>query len=330
MHIDFYGVPPIMRSVLKKKLKKHSLTFTKDCLTLKNVNSSTEILGIFVDSQIDKQILKKLKKLKLIVTLSTGYDHIDLVSTSQKKITVCNVPSYGEHTVAQHTLALMLALSRKLFNAVKHVKEGGFDYHGLCGFDLKDKTIGIIGTGHIGIHVIHMLQGFDVHIIAYDKFPNKELAKKYNFSYVSLKKLFVTSDIISIHVPLFTQTIHLINKSRIKQMKKGVYLINTARGALIDAAALLFGLETGIIAGAGLDTFEDEEVLQTTESLLDTHLNKDIVKITAINQKIIDHPNTLVTPHSAFNSNESLQRIANTTVDNIEQYLLKTPINTLS
>ncbi len=320
MNIDIYGAPTIMRRVFKKELKKHNLNFNKDILSLDNINPKTEILGVFVDSKIDKKILKKLKKLKLIVTLSTGYDHIDLKSCNKKKIPVCNVPSYGENTVAQHAVALILALSRKLFDSVKHVKEGGFDYHGLRGFDLQNKTIGVIGTGHIGQHVIKMLSGFDVNIVAYDKFGNKDLAKKYNFKYVSLKKLLNTSDIVTIHVPLFKETTHLINKTRVKQMKKNSYLINTARGAIVDAKALLYGLDSGIIAGAGLDTFEEENILQHNEELLGSQLSKDELEMIAINQKIIDHPKTIVTPHSAFNSKEALERIANTTVNTINAF----------
>lgn len=327
MNIEIYGAPPIMRRVFRKKLKHYNLNFNKNILSLDNINPKTQVLGVFIDSKITPEILKKLKKLKLIVTLSTGYDHIDIKACKKRNIPVCNVPSYGENTVAQHAVALILALSRKLFDAVTHVKHGGFDYQGLRGFDLQNKTIGVIGTGHIGQHVIKMLSGFDVNIIAYDKFKKKNLDKELNFTYTSLKKLLNTSDIVTIHVPLFKETTHLINKTRIKQMKKNSYLINTARGAIVDAKALLFGLKNNIIAGAGLDTFEGENLLQHNEKLLDSALDKEELKIAAINQAIIDHPKTIITPHSAFNSKEALERIAETTVNTIEAFNNKQPLD---
>lgn len=320
----FYGIIPDMKIYLRKKMKKYNLVVASEKpLDVKKLDPNTEILGVFVDSKIDKSVFEKLKKMKLVVTMSTGYDHIDYVEAKKRKICVCNVPTYGENTVAQHAMALILAMSRKLFQSVKRVKEGVFDYHGLRGFDLKDKVIGIIGTGHIGIHLIDMLQGFGVKIIAFDAFPNKDLTQKHNFTYVPLNKLLSSSDIISLHVPLLDSTLHMINKKNVKKLKRGVLVINTARGALIEPEAMVYGLENGIISGAGLDVLEEEFNIQHHEELLMNKVNRQDIKDTLMDNIIIDHPNTIVTPHNAFNSTEALQRIIDTTIDNIDSFMKK-------
>ena len=321
MNCAFYSVPPDMKNYLRAKLRGHKVFIsTKPFTCCDEINPDIEVLGVFVDCKVDKKVLSKLKKLKLVVTMSTGYDHVDCKTAKGKKIVVCNVPTYGENTVAQHALALMLAISRKLFESIKRVKEGNYDYHGLRGFDLKNKTIGIIGTGHIGIHLIDMLQGFDANIIAYDAFPNKELEKTHNFKYVNKNKLITESDIISLHVPLFDSTLHMINKSAIKKMKKGVVIINTARGALIKPEALVWGLETGQVSVAGLDVLEEENNIAHHEQLLSGKVSTQDVHDTLMDNIIIDHPNTIVTPHNAFNSTEALQRIIDTTVSNVKGY----------
>jgi len=322
LNCAFYSVPADMKSYLQSKLRDHKVTIsTKPFSGCEEIDPNVEVLGVFVDCKVDKKIITKLKKLKLIVTMSTGYDHVDCRTAKGKKIAVCNVPTYGENTVAQHALALMLAISRKLFTSVKRVKEGTYDYHGLRGFDLKNKTIGIIGTGHIGIHLIDMLQGFDANIIAYDAFPNKELEKTHNFKYVSKTKLTAESDIISLHVPLFDSTYHMINKTTIKKMKSGVVIINTARGALIDSKALVWGLENKIISSAGLDVLEEENNLINHEQLLTGHVSTQDIYDTLMDNILIDHPNTIITPHNAFNSTEAMQRIIDTTIDNIKSFI---------
>lgn len=317
---SFFGVMPDMKKYLRSKMRGFDLNMTDQPLDLEKLDPKTEILGVFVDSQVDAKVFTKLKKLKLIVTMSTGYDHIHLPSAKKRKIPVCNVPYYGENTVAQHAIALILSLSRKLFHSVKRVKEGVYDYHGLRGFDLKNKTIGIIGTGHIGMHLIDMLEGFEANVVAFDAYPNKQLEKQYNFKYVSKTKLLKESDIISLHVPLFPTTYHMIGKKEIKMMKKGVYIINTARGGLIDPEALVWGLESNHIGGAGIDALEDEQFMQDPEKLISSKMQPYNIKTSLMNNIIIDHPNTIVTPHNAFNSTEALQRIFDTTVDNIKKY----------
>lgn len=330
LNCTFYGIVPDMKTYLRSQLRGHKVKIFEEPISEDNLDKETEILGVFVDSEVDKNVFKKMPHLKFIATLSTGYDHIDLKEAEKRKIPVSNVPTYGEDTVAQHTMALILALTRKLFPSVKRVKEGIYDYHNLRGFDLKDKTVGVIGTGHIGMHLIGMLQGFNVKIIAFDAFPNKENAKKYNFAYVPLKKLLAESDIISLHTPLLPSTYHLINKKNIKMLKKGTYLINTARGGLIEPEALVIGLESGQIAGAGLDVLEDEDLIENPDKLLAKDCRECDIKDSLMNNIIIDHPNTIVTPHNAFNSLEALKRIFDTSIDNIKSFTQKELKNTVS
>lgn len=319
--IGFYGIDSEMKDYLKKKLKGHKLKFTSELLTLDVVDSATEILGVFVESQVDEKLLSKLPKLKLIVTMSTGFDHVDLEAAKKRGIPVCNVPTYGENTVAEHAVALTLALTRKLFPAVKRVKEGVYDYHGLRGVDLKGKTVGVIGTGNIGRHYIAMMHCFQTRVIAYDAFPNEKLAEEIGFEYVTLARLLSQSDIISLHVPLFRETFHMIHKGNIKKMKKGAYLINTARGALVDPEALLWALDTGHLAGAGLDVLEDEEMLKDMKPLLYSEGKDSAIRTSLMNNALIDHPKTIVTPHNAFNSIEAVYRILDTTVENIHTFM---------
>jgi D-lactate dehydrogenase len=329
MLATFTSILPSLKPYLRKNLKNLKLEISDKPLNLEKINPETEILGVFVDSTVDKKVFEKLPKLKLIVTFSTGYDHIDLKIAKKRKVVVCNVPTYGENTVAQHALTLMLALSRKLFDSVKRVKEGVYDYHGLVGFDLKDKTIGIVGAGHIGVHLIDMLEGFEARIIAHDPCATTQVAVEHNFELVSFNTLLKESDIISLHVPLCDDTRHMVNKSAINKMKQGVYIINTARGGLIDAKALVDGLQNGKIAGAGLDVLEEEGYLMHTQKITQKTSAKEI-ELSLMENIIIDHPNTIVTPHNAFNSAEALKRIMDTSIENVEGFLegeIKNQIN---
>jgi D-lactate dehydrogenase len=304
----------------------HDIAISPTTLEYTHLDHDTTILGVFVDSNVDKKIIDSMPHLKHIATFSTGYDHIDISYAHKKKITVSNVPTYGENTVAEHALGLLLSLSRKLYPSIKRVKEGRHDYHGLQGFDIKGKTIGVIGTGHIGIHFIQLLRGFEARILAYDAFPKKQLEKEYGFSYASLDRVLQESDVISLHAPLLPSTRHIIDTKAVKKMHRGIYLINTARGGLIDPAALLYGLQDGTIAGAGLDVLEEELVFKTPENILS--LKKPIdIRQCLIENAIIDHPNTIITPHNAFNSVEALNRIIDTALTNIKNFIAGTPSN---
>ncbi|MFA6274821.1 MAG: NAD(P)-dependent oxidoreductase, partial [Candidatus Paceibacterota bacterium] len=199
------------------------------------VENDADIISIFVDSRLDVETLNYFPNLKLLVTRSTGFDHIDLDLCRQRNIQVANVPSYGEDTVAEYTFALILALSRKIYESYDRIREtGSFGLDGLRGFDLKNKTLGVIGTGRIGRNVIEIARGFNMNIIAYDKFPNEEYAKQMNYQYLSFKDVLAKADILTLHIPYTSENHHLLNVESIAKMKKGAYLINTARGGLVE------------------------------------------------------------------------------------------------
>lgn len=316
----FYGIWPEMKNYVRSKMSGFHCTISSDKISKENLNKNADILAVFVESPVTKETIKAMKKLKMIASMSTGYDHIDLKTAKTKKIPVCNVPSYGENSVAEFAFGLLLNLTRKIFPSVKRVKEGIYDFHGLRGVDLKGKTLGVIGTGRIGAHLIKMAKGFELNVLGYDPHPNKDLAKNFDFKYTTLDKLLASSDFISLHVPLFKETYHLINKKNIKKIKKGAYLINTARGGLVDPEALVWALENSQLAGAGLDVLEDEGFINDHEKMISGECSECEIKTNLMNNIIIDHQNTIITPHNAFNSTEALQRIIDTTVDNIRAF----------
>jgi len=289
---------------------------------------NAEVLCGFITSKFSKEILEKLPNLKFIATMSTGFDHIDLDYCKSRNIKVSNVPYYGENTVAEHAFALILALSRKIVSGANKTKDGDFSFYRLRGFDLKDKTIGIIGLGNIGKHVAKMAKGFDMKIIAQDPYKDLKFAKKYDIKYYSLNSLLKRSDVITLHVPHMKSTHHLINKENIKFIKKGAILINTARGGLIETEALLWALERDLLKGVGLDVLEEEALLKNTDEMLIKQLHKnklteEQIKILLEDHVLIDYDNVIVTPHNAFNSEEALLRILNTTIINIRSYCRK-------
>lgn len=317
----FFEAEPWEQEYLKKNLKECEFKGYESRLTEKNVKlaKDAEILGVFVWDIVNKKILDKLPKLKLIVTTSTGFDHIDLKECKRRGITVCNVPSYGENTVAEHAMGLLLAVTRKIVESVNRTRKGNFNLEGLEGRDLKGKTIGILGTGNIGTYVCKYAKAFEMNVIACDKFPDKQKAKKIGFKYVSLNKLFKESDIISLHVPYCKETHHIINKKNVKKLKKGCIIINTARGKLIDTEALLLGLKKGYISGCGLDVLEEETAIKEEKEL--AKLSKAKQRIVKKEKELLKDKKVLVTPHNAFNTTEALTRIMHTTVENINKYL---------
>lgn len=325
--IVFYGLWPELHEYTRKLLRGYSCSLHSEKINVDNVDPQVDIIAVFIESPVTKEIISKMPQLKLIAAMSTGYDHIDLKAAKQNKIIVANVPTYGENTVAEHTFALILGLTRKLFDSVKRVKEGSYDFHGLRGMDLKDKTLGVVGTGHIGLHVIRMAKGFDMNVVAYDVKPNKQMAKTLGFTYAPLNQVLKKSDIVTLHTPLFKSTYHLINKKNIKLMKPGSLLINTARGGLVEPEALLQALKDNRLGGAGLDVLEDEGLLQNFEQVMSCDKDNCKLKTSLINNLLIDHPNTIVTPHNAFNSVEALQRIIDVTVQNIKSFTSGTITN---
>jgi len=286
-----------------------------------------EIASVFIYSKASAGVLRQTKKLKLIATRSTGYDHIDLAACRKKNILVANVPHYGENTVAEHTFALILALSRRVHQAYVRTIRGDFSFMGLQGFDLKGKTLGVVGTGRIGLHVVRMAAGFGMKVVAFDVFKNGLMAETLGFTYAPLDELLAQSDIVTLHAPYSPATHHLINKRNIARMKKGALLINTARGGLVDTDALTRALDSGHLGGAGLDVLEGEDLIKEENQILSKQYPAGKLKTLLQNHILMHRENVVITPHIGFNSYEAFLRILQTTVANIRAYRAGAPEN---
>ncbi len=330
MKIAFFEIENWEIEYLKKELAGFELVFFKEKLSEENIKKAEDhqIVSVFIDSQINKEILAKLPDLKMIAVRATGFDNIDMEVTKKRNIAVCNVPTYGENTVAEHTFGLILNLSRQIHKSIQSVREKGFIPDGLRGFDLKNKTLGIVGTGHIGQHIARIANGFEMNVLASDVKEDKKMAKKLGFKYVSLEELLKNSDIITLHVPYNKNTHHLINSNNINLIKRGAYLINTARGGIIETDALVKALGNGILAGAGLDVLEEECSIKEERQLLSkSFLETCDVKTMLQNHILMERENVIITPHNAFNSREALERILETTVENIREFAKERAVN---
>jgi D-lactate dehydrogenase len=286
-----------------------------------------EIISVFIYSELDKPTLGKLPKLRLIATRSTGYDHVDLAECRRRGILISNVPYYGENTVAEHAFGLILSLSRKIHKAVMQTSRFEFSLEGLRGFDLKGKTIGVVGAGRIGLHVIRIAKGFGMEVLAYDVRQEPLLAEVLGFTYVPFEELLRRSDVITLHAPLNKATHHMINKNNIDSIKRGAILINTARGSVVQTEALLSALDQGILSGAGLDVFEGEESIKEETALLVQQLPGEKLREIILSYALLHRDNVVVTPHIGFYSEEALHRIMQTTEENICRFLEGTPAN---
>lgn len=322
MKIVFFELEEWEKDYLKQRIPNQDVHFFTEKVKDANIENvkDADIVATFVFSPFTKDVLDKFPNLKLLTTMSTGYDHIDLDECKRRGITVTNVPAYGDNTVAEHAFGLMLNLSRNIHKAyLRTSKENNFSYDGLIGFDLKGKTLGVLGTGRIGLNSIHIAKGFNMNIIAYDAFQRPELQEQYGFKYVELDELYRTSDIITIHVPLLKTTHHMINKESISKMKDGVLIINTARGPIIDTDALIEGLDSGKIGGVGLDVLEGELLIKDEKEIVHTlnNLPKEQMSLLLKNHSLMHRPNAIITPHLAFYSKEGMLRILDTTLENI-------------
>ncbi len=328
MKIVFFEVENWEEELLKKTFPQALLI--NDRLSLENVNSfsDAEVVSTFIYSQVKKEVIDRLPKLKLITTRSTGFDHIDISYAKTKNIIVSNVPEYGSRTVAEHAFALILTLTKKIYQSINQVKNFNFNHHEIRGIDLLGKTLGIIGLGKIGLEMVKIAQGFSMKVLVYTRTKNQQLQEQYNFQYVTFEDLLKNSDIISLHLPFNQETKHIINKNNVSLIKKGAYLINTARGGLVETEALVYGLENGIFNGVGLDVLEEEKVLtEETEILTNIYKTHTDFKTLALNHILANHPKVVITPHNAFNTKEALMRILETTIFNIDQFLKNQPVN---
>ncbi len=292
---------------------QHELIFFEPRL-----NRDTAILAagnpavcVFVHDQVDAPTLELLasRGTRLVVLRCAGFNNVDLQAAADLGITVVRVPAYSPYGVAEHAVGLILSLNRKIHRAYNRVREGNFSLDGLLGFNLHERTIGIVGTGKIGLILGQIMKGFGCNLLAYDVYQNPEL-EALGGKYVELPELFANSDIISLHCPLTPETHHLINAEAIEQIKSGVMLINTSRGALIDTQAVIEGLKSGKIGYLGVDVYEQESEL-FFEDLSGEIIQDDIF------QRLTTFPNVLITGHQAFFTAEALHNIAETTFANI-------------
>jgi D-lactate dehydrogenase len=327
--ITFLETQPGDKPFYEEKLPGHTLRFSEDILHPDNASSlrDTEILSLFIRTRLDETLLARLPNLKMVTTRSAGFDHISLEAAHKRGITVCYVPVYGENTVAEHTFALILALSRNIHKAYLRTLRENFTLDNLQGFELKGKTIAVVGAGKIGLHVIKIARGFAMQVLAVDPNPDPFLAEVLQFSFAPLDEALSRADIISLHAPLTPQTRHMLNKKNMSVIKKGALLINTARGELIDTEALLWALNKNILAGAGLDVLEGEELFIEEEKLYNPQISPETLGTFMKNHLLLNREDVVITPHIGFNSHEAVQRIRETTAQNILAYLQGHPQN---
>ena len=325
MKIAIFETKPWEKKFFNKALKDFDLIFIKEPVSSENCQlaDGCEVISTFITSKLTAEIINKLPKLKIIATRSTGFDHIDIKACAAKNVAVCNVPFYGENTVAEHAFALILTLSRNIHKSYLRTTRGDYTIEGLKGFDLKGKTLGVIGAGHIGLHLIKMARGFDMKALAYDMNRNDFQADVLGFKYVSLEELLKNSDIISLHVPENPATHHLINKNNIKLIKKGAILINTARGGVIETEALIEALDKKILAGAGLDVLEGENLVMEEKQLAFDKKTAEEMLSLAKDHILFARENVIFTPHIAFYSEEAIRRIMEVTAENIKSFIEK-------
>ncbi|MFA4999176.1 MAG: NAD(P)-dependent oxidoreductase [Parcubacteria group bacterium] len=331
MKIAFFETEPWEEAYFREHMGSQEVDFYEGRLDKNNTpeKKDYDVVSVFTNSEIDKEVIGAFPNLKLIATRSTGYDHINLNETAARDIVVSTVPSYGENTVAEFAFALILVLSRKIFKAYDRIKEtGSFDLDGLQGFDLKGKTIGVVGTGRIGKHVVRIAKGFGMNVIATDAYPDEKFAADEQIKYVPFEELLSASNVITFHVPELPTTFHMLNMENINLVKKGALVINTARGSVIETAAIVKALDEGIVGGAGLDVLEEEVLTKDErEFLIGGRKGEHNLETILQNRMLVDMENVVITPHNAFNTREALTRILDTTILNISSFAEGMPRN---
>jgi len=328
--ICFFEIEEWEKESLKQAFPNEDLLLDADRLQEIKIKelSHCEILSSFAFSPLNEKILKEIPKLRMIATRSTGFDHIDLNYCKQHRISVANVPAYGERTVAEHTFALILALSKNLVSSIERTRQGDFSLKGLRGEDLQNKILGVIGTGKIGKRVVEIARAFQMKILCHDLVQDKSLESQYSCRYAELNEVLKNSDILTLHVPAHTSTYHLINRSHLSLFKKGVLLINTSRGSVIETECLREGLDQNIFRGLGLDVLEYETLFRIKNKPALPLTPKEL-RIFNENQLLLNDSRVLITPHNAFNTRQALERILQTTVENIQAFQKGTLLNSV-
>lgn len=318
MRVLFFSSKPYDTLFFTKENKDYGfdLQFTEIQLNQQTVKSidQVEAVCVFVNDQVNASVIEQLAKkgVKLIALRCAGFNNVDLEAAKKHGLKVCRVPAYSPEAVAEHTMAMVLTLNRKTHKAYNRVREQNFALNGLLGFNLNGKTVGIVGTGKIGKAFAKIADGFGCHIIASDPFPDENFAKENKLTYVSLEQLWKTSDVISLHCPLTPESHYMVNEESIASMKKGVALINTSRGGLINTQAVINALKRHEIAYLGIDVYEQEEKLFFND------LSMEIIEDDTI-QRLMSFPNVLVTAHQAFFTEEALTQIAQITLNSIDE-----------
>lgn len=289
--------------------------------------SDADAIAVFVHETINEETLAKFPRLKLVLTRSTGYDHIDLDACRQRGVAAYNVPDYGSTTVAEYTIGLMLALLRAFRPMIEQSVHGIFSRQRLRGFDLAGKRVGVVGTGRIGKEVIKRLTGFAVEVLAYDKYPDPKFAKAIpRMQYTDLETLYRSSNVLTFHVPLTAETQHIFNRDSLRLLQWKTFLVNTSRGPVVETEAIIDGLREGRLAGVALDTFESEEVMMEEQFYRSEQLSQAELRRALATYHLLRSDRVILSPHNAYNSEEALRRIFDSTVANIEAFLEKRPV----
>lgn len=330
MKIAVFELEDWEREVFEHFKEDHDVALEEQPLTRNNVAQFREvdIISVFAGDDISEEILDQLPNLRLICTRSTGFDHIDSDYCRRHGIMICNVPTYGSRTVAEHVFALLLAISHRLPEAIDRTRKGDFSQVGLQGFDLDGKTLGVIGTGDIGRCTIIIAKGFNMRVLAFDVHPQERYSRNMGFDYVDLETLLRHSDVISLHVPSNEKTRGMIGKRQFEMMKDGAVLINTARGDLVDIEALLHALVSNKLRAAGLDVLPEEpSIKEEAELLRAAFYKRHKVETLLADHIVLRLRNVIVTPHSAFNTREAVMKLLVTTVENIVAFIQGRPQN---
>lgn len=328
--IYFYDVNNSDEERFKKALDGNECIFYQEPLSAANFHTDAEIISIFVSSKLPAPLIDKMPLLKLIACRSAGFNNVDTAKAKERNIPVVTVPTYGEHTVAEYSFALLLSLTRMVPETIKSVKESVcIEPHLIRGIDLNKKILGVIGTGKIGKRVIEIAKGFGMTVVAHDPYEDKEASVTLGFQYVSLETLCKEADIITLHSPLTKENHHLLSNELFEVMKKGVYIVNTARGELIDTKALIVALDTNKVAACALDVVEGEELLNERCKITDVAHREpqQLLEESFFINSLLSHPRVILTPHIAYNTLEAVERINTTTTENILSYLQGTTIN---
>ena len=334
MKISFFELSENEKDIIAPFFEGMEVSFTEEKLNDSSaaLYSDVEIVSVFINSKVDQAVIDAMPNLKLITTRSTGFDHIDVSYAKSKGIQIATVSAYGSHTVAEFAFGLILNLSRKIIMANDYVRGSAeFRYFPTMeGFNLFGKTLGVIGTGKIGKNMVKIAKGFGMNIVAYDLYPDQAFASENGMTYKTLQEVLKESDIVSLHTPYTKENHHLINRENISLFKKGAYLINTARGELVDTDALIYAIKEGFLSGAGIDVIEGEKDLKEEIEILastDRSSKVEDYKTLLEDRVLLEMPNVIITPHVAFYTKEAEDEIRNTSIENIKSFIAGNPVN---